>query len=69
MVRVKVRSNLDQTLLTSVEEVLLVCGEIVSISFGNLSEFNNFVQIGVISAVNDEELESKVIPFVGNCCV
>lgn len=65
MIKAKIKSMIDQTLVTGMESKLLVAGEVTTIQFANQREIDSYVKIGSISIVNQSVNESKNIPVIG----
>jgi len=64
MIEMKVKSLRDQSLKTSCGSYWLVEGEIKSVTFKNMAEFEAYLGMGVFQPVASDAPESKNIPVV-----
>jgi len=67
VVKVKIRSLIDQAFVTRVESRLLVANEVAAIRFANQNEINAFVDFGTIVLAGFSEPEEKQVPIIGIC--
>jgi len=67
MVKVKIRSLIDQAFITRAESRLLVANEVAIVRFVNQREINAFVDFGTIILAGSSEPEEKQVPIIGKC--
>jgi len=65
MVKVKIRSLIDQAFITRAESKLLAANEVATIRFANQAEINAFVDFGTIVLAGFSDPEKKTVPIIG----
>lgn len=63
-VRTKIKSTMDQTLVTGMEIRRLSNGEVTTVSFASQQEFRGFIDCGVVVLADELEIEHKPILII-----